>query len=69
MYNTTKEKELFDLFLNKYTVNPNESIFIDDRENILEKANEYGFNLMQMNRKDDNVSNKFRTIHGLKEIN
>jgi putative hydrolase of the HAD superfamily len=68
MYTTSKEENLFDLFLEKYKVKPSESIFIDDRNHILNKAKEYGFKLLLMNRKNENKSDVFETIHSLIQI-
>ena len=51
MYTTVKEENLFDIFINKYKeVTPSESLYIDDRNHILQKAKEYGFNLLLMDR-------------------
>lgn len=52
MYTTIKEEKLFNVFLDSYkNINPKESLYIDDRRHILDKANEYGFNLLLMDRK------------------
>lgn len=51
MYTTSKEEELFDIFLNnQLEVNPEESLYIDDRRHIIEKAKEYNFKLLLMDR-------------------
>lgn len=68
MYTTTKEENLFDIFLEQYKVKPEESTYIDDRNYILDKAEEYGFNLLLMDRKNENKSSIFKTVHGLEEI-
>lgn len=68
MYSTTKEEALFDLFIKEYKVNPKESLFIDDRTHILKKANEYGFNLLQMNRKNILMITNFKVINSLDKI-
>ena len=45
MYTTVKEENLFDIYINKYKeVTPSESLYIDDRNHILQKVKEYGFN-------------------------
>lgn len=68
MFNKTKEETLFDLFLEKYNINPKESIFIDDRRHILTKANEYGFKLLLMDRKNKYDKSDFKIINSLKEL-
>lgn len=69
MYSTTKEEKLFDLFLKKNTsVNPKETIFIDDRRHILEKANQYGFYLLLMDRKKQYLESKFKIINTMDDI-
>lgn len=69
MYSTTKEENLFDIFLESYkNVNPNESLYIDDRRHILEKANVYGFNLLLMDRKGIYTESKFKTINSMDNI-
>lgn len=68
MYTKEKEESLFDIFLEKYKVNPSESIFVDDWPPILEKAKEYGFNLLLMDRKKQDISSSFKVINELSEI-
>ena len=69
MYTTTKEENLFDIFLNKYkNVNPKETLYIDDRTYILDKANKYNFNLPLMDRKDTYNENKYKTIKSMNDI-
>jgi len=68
MYSTTKEEKLFDLFIKEYDVYPRESLYIDDRVHILKKANEYGFNLLLMNRKNKLIITKFKVINNLNEL-
>lgn len=69
MYTTTKEEKLFDIFLHKYkNINPNETLYIDDRRHILDKANEYGFNLLLMDRKKIYTESKFRTINDMDDV-
>lgn len=69
MYTTTKEEELFDIFLNKHkNVNPKETLYIDDRTYILDKANKYNFNLLLMDRKDTYKENKYKTIKSMNDI-
>lgn len=69
MYSTTKEENLFDVFLDNHkNVNPKESLYIDDRRHILEKANEYGFNLLLMDRKGIYTESKFKIINSMDNI-
>lgn len=69
MYSTTKEENLFDVFLDEYKdVDPKESIYIDDRRHILEKANVYGFNLLLMDRKAIYDESKFKIINNMDGI-
>ncbi len=68
MYTDLKEESLFDIFLKQYNVEPSESIYIDDRDYILNKAKEYNFNLLLMDRKNAIKSTEFKIIHNLKEI-
>lgn len=69
MYTSTKEENLFNIFLEKYKLNPKECVFIDDRSDLLDKAAKHGFNVLLMNRKNSEKNNKFKTIYSLKEIN
>ncbi len=49
-YGTRKiEGKLFDIILDKYHLNPNESYFIDDRIDNIEKAEEHGITCYQYN--------------------
>lgn len=69
MYSTTKEENLFDVFLDEYKdVNPQESLYIDDRRHILEKANVYGFNLLLMDRKSIYAESQFKIINSMDGI-
>ena len=53
MYTKTKENNLFDIFLKEHkNVNPKESIYIDDRKHILDKAKTYDFHLLLMDKKN-----------------
>lgn len=65
MYGTAKEEELFDIFLTKNNLDTTESVYIDDRIHILDKASEYGFNLFLMNRKNKIIDSKFHVINNL----
>lgn len=69
MYTTIKEQKLFDIFLDKYkNVSPKESLYIDDRRHILDKANEYGFNLLLMDRKNIYTESKFKIVNNMNDI-
>ena len=69
MYTTIKEERLFNVFLDSYkNINPKESLYIDDRRHILDKANEYGFILLLMDRKNIYTESKFRIINNMNDI-
>ncbi|MBR0134438.1 HAD family hydrolase [Candidatus Saccharibacteria bacterium] len=69
MFATTKEEKLFDIFIEKYKeVNPSESLYIDDRRHILQKAKEYGFNLLLMDRHRKYSESDFKTINNMNDI-
>lgn len=69
MYTTIKEEKLFDIFLDEYkSINPKESLYIDDRRHILDKANGYDFNLLLMDRKNIYTESKFRIINNMNDI-
>ena len=69
MHSTSKEESLFDIFLDEYQeVIPTESIYIDDRRHILDKANEYSFNLLLMDRKEIYTESKFKIVNNMNDI-
>ncbi len=69
MYTTSKEDNLFDIFLNKQVeVSPKESLYIDDRRHILDKANNYNFNLLLMDRNNKYTEYKFPIIKNMNDI-
>lgn len=69
MYSTTKEEKLFDIFLDEFKeVNPNESLYIDDRRHILKKASEYGLELLLMDRDKKYLESEFKAINNMNEI-
>lgn len=69
MHSTSKEEKLFCIFLNKHqNINPKESLYIDDREHVLKKASEYGFNLLLMDRKDKYTENNFKVVNSMDDI-
>ena len=69
MYTTVKEENLFDIFINKYKeVTPSESLYIDDRNHILHKAIEYGFNLLLMDRYKKYEKTQFEIVNNMNDI-
>lgn len=69
MYTTVKEENLFDIFINKYKeVTPSESLYIDDRNHILQKAKEYGFNLLLMDRYKKYEKTQFEIVNDMNDI-
>lgn len=70
MYSTIKEDTLFDIFVSEHPeVKPENSLYIDDREYVLDKVKEYNFNLLLMERETNTLESKYTKIHMLKEIN
>ena len=69
MESKTKREGLFEIFLEKHkNIVPQESIFIDDRKDILDKASECGFKVLLMDRNGESTDNKYKVIHNLEEI-
>ena len=69
MFTTTKEEKLFDIFIEKHKdVKPNESLYIYDRRYILQKAKEYGFNLLLMDRNKKYTESEFRIINNMNDV-
>lgn len=69
LYTTVKEENLFDIFINKYKeVTPSESLYIDDRNHILQKAKEYGFNLLLMDRYKKYEKTQFEIVNNMNDI-
>ena len=69
MESKTKLEGLFEVFLEKNKdINPLESVFIDDRIDILDKAYECGFNVLLMDRKNKYNDCKYPVIHQLSDI-
>lgn len=69
MYTTSKEEELFDIFLNnQLEVKPEESLYIDDRRHILDKAKEYNFNLLLMDRDNKYQDYNITIIKNMNDI-
>lgn len=69
MESKTKREGLFEIFLEKHkNIVPQESVFIDDRKDILDKASECGFNVLLMDRDGKSSDNTYKVIHNLEEI-
>lgn len=69
IYTTTKENNLFDIFLKEHkNVNPKESIYIDDRKHILDKAKTYDFHLLLMDRKNTCIENNYKIVNNMNDI-
>ena len=69
IYTTTKEEKLFEAFINEYkNIIPNESLYIDDRRHILQKANEYNFKLLLMDRDCKYDNSEFKIINNMNDI-
>lgn len=69
MYTTIKEEKLFNVFLDKYkNIIPKETIYIDDRTYILDKAKNYGFNLLLMDREKNYLTCKYKKIKNMIDL-
>ena len=68
MYSTLKEEKLFVSFIEDYKINPKESIFIDDRKDLLKIAKEIGFEVLLMNRNNNINGEEYKAINKLEEI-
>ena len=69
MESTIKLDNLFEVFLyNHKGIDPRQSIFIDDRMDILDKANGLGFNVILMDRDNNVKESKYKIIHNLNGI-
>ena len=65
----TKMEGLFEIFIEKNkNIIPQDSIFIDDRKDILDKASQYGFNVLLMDRNSECIDYTYKVIHRLDEI-
>ena len=47
------DKKIFEILINKYNINPNESIYIDDKEKNIDTANKLGFTGIQCKLNDN----------------
>lgn len=70
MYSTLKEANLFEAFLElNPSVIPNETLYIDDRLDILQKANSLGFNTALMCRnKLENSKLNVEIVHNMNDV-
>lgn len=69
MFTTTKEERLFDIFLDKHKdIVPKESLYIDDRRHILNKAEQYQFNLLLMDRKNIYFNSNYQIVKNMNDI-
>lgn len=68
VYNTKKEYgDFFDYPINEFNINPNEAIFIDDNEKLLDVAITKGLNVRLMDR-ENNEESKYIRINNLFEV-
>lgn len=69
MYSTIKEETLFDIFISKHPeIKPKVSLYIDDREHVLDKASEYNFHLLLMKRDNTPLETKYPKIYSMAEL-
>lgn len=69
MHTTIKEEKLFNVFLDKYkNIIPKETIYIDDRTYILDKAKNYGFNLLLMDREKSHLNSEYKKIESMIDL-
>ena len=65
-----KEEKLqgkfFDFPIKDYNIKPNEALFIDDNEKILDVAVQKGLDVLQMDRYKANIGSKYQVINDLK---
>lgn len=68
-FSSTKEENLFDIFIkeNKEII-PENTLFIDDRRHIIDKAEEYHIQSILMDRENKYEETKYKTIKTLYEI-
>lgn len=68
-FSSTKEENLFDIFIkeNKEII-PENTLFIDDRRHIIDKAEEYHLQSILMDRENKYAETKYKTIKTLYEI-
>lgn len=69
LFSTSKAENLFNVFLERNKdIKPEESIYIDDRRHILNKAEEFNFNLLLMDRNNNNPETNYEIINNMKDI-
>lgn len=64
-----KDKVFFDNPINDFNIKPNDAIFIDDNEVLLDIAVSKGFEVRLMDREKRNLKSKYKVINNLKQIN
>ena len=65
LWGSSKLDHLFDLFLEQEKdMDPKETYYVDDQRNMIEKASQYGFHLILMDRKKLH----FKVIENLQEV-
>ena len=62
------DKVLFDHPINDYNIKPEEAVFVDDKEPLLDIAVEKGLDVMLMDRGHKVYNSKYKTIHCLGDI-
>lgn len=55
-------KDFYNYILNKYNIQPNDLLFIDDNEENISSASEMGITTLKVNRNDDNLFEKIINI-------
>lgn len=69
LFSTSKAENLFNVFLERNKdIKPEESIYIDDRRHILNKAHEFNFNLLLMDRKNEKPETEYQIINNINDI-
>lgn len=63
-----KQKVLFDYPIKDYNIKPGEALFIDDNEINLDAAKEKGFDVLLMDRYNENFNSKYKVINNLYNI-
>lgn len=68
MYSTLKEEKLFDSFIEEYKIKTKDSVFVDDRKDLLKIASELGFEVLLMDRNNNISSEEYKSINKLEEL-
>lgn len=64
-----KDGKLFQILKDELKIHHNQALFIDDREDLLEIANNYGFIPIRMDRKKNRKKSHYKIIKSLNELN